>query len=476
MEHGAGLTHRASRAFVWSVANVVVGRLGTMAINVALARMLGPGQFGVYAVALVALVAVLSFSELGVSLAIVRWNDDPADVAPTVTTLSTLLSAALSVALALSAPWVAQVMQAPEATSVIQVMSIAILINGIVAAPAALLQRELLQRRRMIIDQVNTWLGAVVSIALAAAGLGAMSLAWGRITGALVSGAMFIVMSPLRFRFGWDRRMARRLVRFGLPLAAASVVTFAAGYADQLLVSALLGANALGLYVLALNVAGWPTSLLSQPLRSVAPAALARLQHDPPAMSRSFLRLVHLVLVVTVPMCVGLSATAGSVVSIVYGGKWADSAPVLSWLALVAVTKIVFELAYDFIVVSRGSATVLTTQSVWILLLVPAVVVGSGFGLAGVGMAQFAVGALVMVPVYAVALHRRGVHWGAQLRAGALPAMAGLGLWAPCYAVDAAIDSPWLSLVASAVPAVVVLWLMARPQLPAIKGLLRPAG
>ena len=54
-----------------------MGRFGTLAIGIALARLLGPEAFGTFAVATVALLAMLSFNELGVSLAIVRWADDP---------------------------------------------------------------------------------------------------------------------------------------------------------------------------------------------------------------------------------------------------------------------------------------------------------------------------------------------------------------------------------------------------------------
>lgn len=466
------VAHRASRAFLWSVGNIAVGRLGTLAINIALARMLGPAEFGAFAVALVTLIAVLSFNELGVSLAIVRWTDEPAEIAPTVATVSTVMSAALAVGLAVAAPWVASLMDAPDATRVVQVMAVAILVNGIVAAPAAVLQREMLQRRRMAIDQVNTWLGAIVSLVLAGAGFGAMSLAVGRISGAVVAGVMFILMSPLRLRFGWDTAVARRLLHFGLPLAAASTVTFAAGYADQLVVSSLLGPHALGLYVLALNVAGWPTSVLSQPLRSVAPAALARLQHDPPAMSHAFVRLLRLVLVVTIPVCVALSATAEPVVRVVYGSEWAASAGVLSWLALAAVTKIFFEICYDFMVVTKGSLAVLTTQLLWVLLLVPSVVVGATSGVTGVGAAQFAVSMVVMVPVYAAALHRRGVDVRDLLRAGAVPIGVGAGQWLICRVVDSSVMSAWWSLAACSAPSLLVLGLLMRPHLHQIRELL----
>ena len=72
----------ASRALSWSFVNTAVSRFGTLAIGIVLARVLGPQDFGTFAVATVALVAVLSFNELGVSLAIVRWPGDPQEIAP----------------------------------------------------------------------------------------------------------------------------------------------------------------------------------------------------------------------------------------------------------------------------------------------------------------------------------------------------------------------------------------------------------
>ena len=75
----------------WRRANaraLAVLTLGTLGIGIVLARVLGPESFGTFAVALVALMAVLSFNELGVSLAIVRWPGDPARIVPTVNTIS----------------------------------------------------------------------------------------------------------------------------------------------------------------------------------------------------------------------------------------------------------------------------------------------------------------------------------------------------------------------------------------------------
>ena len=95
---GASVVQRASRAFGWSFGNTLLLRFGTLAIGIALARMLGPEEFGIFAIATVALMAVLSFNELGVSLAVIRWRDDPATIAPTINTVAVASSAVLTAA------------------------------------------------------------------------------------------------------------------------------------------------------------------------------------------------------------------------------------------------------------------------------------------------------------------------------------------------------------------------------------------
>src|SRR2546430_17622254 len=92
-------------------------------------------------------------------------------------------------------------------------------------------------------------------------------------------------------------------MRYGMPLAGSMVVVFAVTNLDQLVVGRVLGPTALGFYVLALNLATWPVTMFSLPVRNVAPAAFARLQHDREAMRAAFLSAAALLCAVALPIC-----------------------------------------------------------------------------------------------------------------------------------------------------------------------------
>ncbi|MFD4958802.1 oligosaccharide flippase family protein [Microbacterium sp. NPDC058389] len=436
----------ARRALGWSFANTVIGKLSGLAIGIVIARLLGPEEFGTFAVAMVALMAVLSFNELGVSLAIVRWDGDPRRIAPTVTTISVVASTLIFAAGLAVAPAFATAMGDPDATPVVQLMLVCVPLNGLVATPAALLQRGFQQGRRTIADQVNVWLGAGISIVLAVLGVGAMSLAIGRVVATVVFSAMIIAFSPERLRFGWDRTLVRPLLGFGLPLAGASIVVFAVAYADQLIVGALLGSQALGFYVLAFNLASWPVNMLSQPIRAVAPAAFARIQGDASRMDAGFRAAFRVVLAVALPACAFLSGAALPVVIFVYGEVWAPAALALQWLALQAAIRIVFELSYDFLAVKRRSTALLIIQLAWLAVLVPALLLGADRGgIAGVAAAQFVVAAAVMIGGYGWALGRAGVHLLALARATLVPLLGGGVVLAASILCAQLIASPLLA-------------------------------
>ncbi len=455
------LGQRASGALAWSVLNTAVSKLGTLAVGIALARLLGPEAFGTFAVAMVALMAVLSFNELGVSLAIVRWQGDPHLIAPTVATVSIVSSVVLFAACYAVAPTYTAAMGDPGATPVVRLMFVALLINGLVASPAALMQREFMQKQRMLVDQVNVWLGAVVSITLAMVGMGAMSLAVGRTAGSVVSAVLFIWYAPRGLRLGLDRSLLRPLLRFGLPLAGSSVIVFAAGYADQIVVGAMLTPKELGFYVLAFNLASWPVAMFSQPLRSVAPAAFARLRDDPSAMTSSLKWVIGVLAAVAFPVCFLLAGASTPIIHVVYGDQWAGSAPILAWLALLGALRILFELAYDYLVVLGKTRTIFGIQIVWLVVLVPALVGGATLsGTEGVAAAQFLVALMLVLPLYMYRIAGTGLPARAFGRRLVLPLIGGAVVWGGSVLLSAEVQHDLRACVGAGALALAVIALL----------------
>ena len=122
----------------------------------------------------------------------------------------------------------------------------------------------------------------------------------------------------------------------------------------------------------------------------------------------------------------------------------------LSYLGLMAVARILFELAFDFLVIKGQSRSILLVQLLWLSLLVPALIVGASFaGLRGVAIAQTAVAILVVLPAYALLLRRAGLH-PRTLARQVLPALlVGLIVAGLTHLISSELSSAFLACVLS---------------------------
>jgi O-antigen/teichoic acid export membrane protein len=406
------LGSKVGKGLAWSTVNTVVGRVGQLFVGIVLARLIAPSEFGVFAAALVVLSVVVSISELGVSVAIVQAADrEEVDrIAPVVTTVSVASGAGLAALMALLAPWLAQALGAPAAAGPIRVLALSLVIAGLSATPSACIQREFRQDRKLIADTVSFVVTTVVAVVMASAGFGAWSLAWSRVVGNVVLFGFTFALAPARYRPAWDAALARRLLRFGLPLAGASIVVFAVMNVDYAVIGNILGPTQLGIYVLAFNLSGWPVGAFSSTVRAVSLPAFSELRYDPLRHQASFGRALGMLFVPVVPACVLLGVLGHPLVRFVYGARWSDAGGPLAFLAVVGASRVALELAYDFLVSAGKSDDALRLNLLWLVSLVPMLIVAAHVG----GITAVAVGhvvalCLVVLPAYMKVLRGLGV-------------------------------------------------------------------
>ena len=407
----ADLGRQVRGGMSWSLLNSVVLRFGSMAVSIAMARILVPEDYGLFAVGTVVLMVLQSMNELGTSVAVVRWQGDVTRPARSATTLAYASSAVLWGATFLLAPAVASAMNAPGATALLRVLSFSVLIDAVSSIPNALVTREFLQGRRAVVDGAGLVVASAVSIVLALQGWGAMSMAWGAIAGNLVTTLGICLLAPAWPRPGWNREDARQLLRVGLPLAGTSLVFLAILNVDYIVVGRELNAELLGFYLMAFNLSSWPPNVLSVAVRRVALPAFARLANDPPGLDRAFGRATYLLGLVSLLFATLLSLLGPEAVHVVYGERWVPATAALRWLAVLGAARVLIDLAYDALAAVGRTTRLLVLQLIWIGLLIPGLAIGAKHaGIRGAGIAHVIIALGYVVPAYVVTLRWIGVR------------------------------------------------------------------
>jgi PST family polysaccharide transporter len=427
-EHDPRLSEQVAPALRWSFAQQIVGRVASVASGIVLARILVPEDFGTFAVALTVVNVLFGLNDVGMLLAVVRWQGDLRHGARTAATLAMGFSAVLYAGCFAAAPWFANAMNSPDSTWILRVLSLTILIDGITTVPNGLLHRALRQDRLAIAEFGAIPVGVVVTIAMAAAGYGAWSLAIGQLCGNVVSGVLMMLFSPFVPRPGFDPAVARPMLAFGVPLALTSLLEYLLFNADYVVVGRVLGPVALGLYLLAYNISGWPVTILTDAIRRVSIVGFARLDaDDPDTLINSFERTFVLLLTLAVPISLGLAVLSSELVQVVYGDRWAPAAQVLRYLAVLGCVRVAVGYVFDLLIGVGRSRTTLWLKGTWLVVLVPALAVGAHLdGIRGVAIAHLLVGVLLALPLFLRAAIRLGAD-GALLRRACLrPALGAM--------------------------------------------------
>jgi lipopolysaccharide exporter len=329
------LATRAERALKWS-ALTTLARFGLqLGAQVALARMLGPENFGVYGIGM----AILTFAAFlaGGSFS---WNlmlmpqvtSDDIRFSFTWQMLAGLLCAAAMFA---AAPAIAVFFSNPQVEGMVQLLSLASLLMAASSPATCLLQRDLNFRMLGLIQLASYAAGyLVVGIPMALHGYGAYSLGVACVVQSAVTlvGAYAAKPHPVRPLF--SHAGGSDALGTGRTVFVTNVVNWLLGNLDRVLIGRVLNAHAVGLYSVAYNLASIPNVLLLGALQPAFLAAGAKLQDEPKRLAQGWLLGLACILVLVTPASVVMALLSADLVRLLYGQAWMDSAWVLAVLFL----------------------------------------------------------------------------------------------------------------------------------------------
>lgn len=325
------------RQALWNYLVFALSKSSTLIMTIVLARMLGPAEFGLFALAFLVMTLFEYIRDLGVAAALVQRDGEWARIAPTGMTLAALSGLVIGAGAALFAPVAAIVFDEPALTPLVRVLAIGLAISALGVLPLAMLRRRLDYRSRLLPEVAGTVVKAVVAIALAALGTGVWSLVWAQLAASLVTTCGYWLVVRPSLRFGFDRAIAAGLVRFGLPVTAVSFMSFAVLNVDYAAIGRRLGEVELGYYTLAYRLPELLVLNICTVVGDVLFSALSRLQHDRPAVVDKYLGTLRAVIALTAPVGLGMAALSAEIVGLLYGAQFAPASDELTVLAVWAV-------------------------------------------------------------------------------------------------------------------------------------------
>jgi lipopolysaccharide exporter len=324
---------RSAAAMRWGIAGSIARLAGQFAIQVVLARLLGPSEYGRFAAVLVVVYLGNLLSEGGFGTLIVQRQHLTESHVRFVLGWTLVTSCLAAGTIASLAPLIASWFADPGLGPLLQAASALVVVNSVTSVSVSLLVRDLRQKALQAIQVFCFVFGyGCLSIVLAALGWGA----WALVVGYAVQVLLMMVASysltrhPLRPSFiaDWDTLL------LGFHAMLSNFATWAMEALDRFTVGLLWGVTALGQYAVAFNLAKAPVGALVDNVQKVVFASIARSQDDPDAMRKGHEVVITSTMLLTLPLFALIALNAHAVLFIIYGERWLDAGPYLQGLAV----------------------------------------------------------------------------------------------------------------------------------------------
>lgn len=365
-----------------------------------LARLLTPADFGLVAV-VAALMAILQiFSDAGVSNAIIHYQDITPTELSSLYWLNVGISTLLGLLLAFLSPWVSLWYHEAELRPLFMIAALTLVVGALGQQARIVAQKNLRFADLAKVELGGALAGSAVAVALALLGGGAYSL----VTGSLAAAASGTLLAWVYLAEGWRPRLAlsateiHRFLRFGVYIIGNNLANAFNSQVDVLLGGRLLGAQAIGLYSVPKDFSSRLAGIINPVVTGVSLPVMAKAQADATLLKKLYLQMMRMTASVSFPVYVALAAFAGEVVRVLLGHQWQSAVPVLRLLACWALLRSTGNPVGSLLMALGRPDLSFHWNLALLLIMAPAVWLGSQFGLIGMAIAITLVAALLYVP------------------------------------------------------------------------------
>lgn len=311
---------------------------GRLAVNLVMilcvSRLLTPSEMGIAVIGTGAVTIALGLREFATTDFLIRRTEVTQRDLGSAFTIILGLSALIAAMVAALAPLVAELYSEPGLTLFLRVLAAAGVVEALALPVIGVLRREMAFGTLALIHTSAAAVTAATTIALAIAGLGYMSFAWGGLAAAATTTALALRLRPLPAGLRPGLGSWRSVLAFGGYNGASFTINRIYEALPQLVLGHLLPPAAVGLYNRAGVVSDIPDRIILSSVLAVAFPALAEQRRNGHSLGEAYLRAVALLTAVYWPAQVLLLVLARPVVALLLGEQWLDVVPLLQVMTL----------------------------------------------------------------------------------------------------------------------------------------------
>lgn len=321
------LKSRTLAGLGWRMMQSVCAQMVNFILQLILARLLLPDDYGIVAMAAVFITVANVFVQTGFTSAVIQRETLSEQETASAFWGGMLISVVLLAALFFAAPAISRFYREPILTRVLRVQALNLPVLALSSVPLALLTRELQYKKSFFASLAGFAVNGLVGIVMALLGMGVWALVISALAGNAVNCIVLLAVTRWYPRVRPSFAAARRALSFSSKILAANLLNTLYNNMYNLIIGKAYDAQTLGFYSKGFQ---FPTVIMNNVdgvMNNVLFTTLSRAQSDA-ARSKHIMRLSQRIsLFVTAPLMAGLFATADTLIPLLLTNRWLPAVP-----------------------------------------------------------------------------------------------------------------------------------------------------
>lgn len=323
----------------WTGSVEIITRIFNFIITLVLARLLTPHEFGLIALALVGVKFIQLVVDFGVSSAIVQKPQISKQHYNTTFTVITFASFFISLVFIFQSEKVASLIGNSDIASLLQLLSLVIILNGLNVVPRAYLIRELNFKKIAIAEFLSVVNYGIVTVITAFLLRSVWCFVFGLIAEQLSLMLVLWRFSHFKPRLNVNWGCMKDLYYFSSIVFGTGMMNFFNLNIFQILINKFYGSVSLGLFSLAFTIIDLPTQRIAKNFMKVMYPILSKLHQNRHDYEKIFINYMVIIVLIILPFYILLYHLSEPLILIFYGARWSGAIPLIRILCLVGLIR-----------------------------------------------------------------------------------------------------------------------------------------
>lgn len=325
MQKVDSLKKKTVKGLFWSFSEVVLNQGIQFIIQIFLARLLLPEQFGLIGMITVFIAVSNSIIDSGFTNALIREENATQEDYSTVFYFNLIVSVILYLILYISSPNISIFFGQVELNKVLRVLALTLIINSFGLIQRTILTRKINFRAQMNINVFSSLVSGVIAVFLAYKGFGVWSLVFRTLIMQAIQAILLSLVNRWKPSLVFSINSFKRLFGFGWKLLVSGLIDTLYNNLYYLVIGKCYSATDLGYYTNAQKLRDVAATSISTSVQKVTYPVLSSIKNNDNRLRNVYKKIIRSSVYITFPIMLGLAIIARPLILFLFGYNWINS-------------------------------------------------------------------------------------------------------------------------------------------------------